>query len=282
MGVLLREAQLVDLLGGDDPLAAGHRGGEAVEHRGLAGLRAAGHQDVEAGLDRALEERCRLGGEAAQLDQVAQPRGAQDELADVDRREAAADPLEHHVQAVALGQHRVDERAGQVDATTRGLEHPLDQLGDLRRREHQVGELVAAGAGDEDAAGVVDPDLLDRRVVEERLEGAEAAHPRDQLAHDAVDVGDRSHRAGQGAVVVVAHDALGQPTHDGHVALRVDALAPDQLADDAVELVEQLVVGAAAGVRGGAVRPRRAGRRGGSRGHGRGHRTGRHGHSVPR
>ena len=52
----VREPQLEDLLGRHDPLAAGDRGGQAVEHRGLAGLGAAGDQDVEAGAHRRLEE----------------------------------------------------------------------------------------------------------------------------------------------------------------------------------------------------------------------------------
>ena len=106
------EAQLEDLLGADHPVAAGDRGGQAVEHGGLAGLGAAGDQDVEAGAHGRLEERGRRRGEAAEVDEVVQPGGADHELADVDRREAAADPLEHDVQPVALGQHRVDERRG--------------------------------------------------------------------------------------------------------------------------------------------------------------------------
>ena len=108
----VREAQLEDLLRRHDPVAAGDRRGQAVEHRGLAGLGPAGDEDVEAGAHRGLEERRGRRGQAAELDQVAQPRGAEHELADVDRGEAAADALEHDVQAVALGQHRVDERAG--------------------------------------------------------------------------------------------------------------------------------------------------------------------------
>ena len=70
------EAQLEDLLGADHPLAAGDRGGQAVQHRGLAGLGAAGDQDVEPGPHRRLEERRRLRGQAAELDQVVQPGGA--------------------------------------------------------------------------------------------------------------------------------------------------------------------------------------------------------------
>src|SRR5688500_12176469 len=87
-----------------------------------------------------------------------------------DGREAAADAFKYDVEAVTLGQHRVHERPRDVDPAAARLQHPLDELLHLPGAEHQVGQLVPAVAGDEDAARVVDPDLLDRRVVEERLE----------------------------------------------------------------------------------------------------------------
>ena len=62
----------------DHPLAAGDRRGQAVEHRGLAGLGAAGDQDVEAGADRGLEERRgrAASGCRARPGRGAGPRGA--------------------------------------------------------------------------------------------------------------------------------------------------------------------------------------------------------------
>lgn len=106
---------------------------------------------------------------------------------------------------------------------------------------------MAAVAGDEDPAGVVDPDLLDGRVVEERLEWAEARHAGDQLADHRLDVGDRRHLAGEAAVVMGTDDALGDAAYDGGVALRVDGLLPHQLAHVLVQLLDQLVVRAARG-----------------------------------
>ena len=179
----VREPQLPDLLGRHDPVAAGDRRRQAVEQRGLARLGAAGDQDVEPGPHRRLEERRRSRTERAELDQVGEPGGLEHELADVDRAEPAADALEHHVQPVALGQHRVDERLADVDPPTARLQHPLHQLLHLRGAEHQVGQLVPTVAGDEDPARVVDPDLLDRRVVEVGLQRPEPGHPRHQLAH---------------------------------------------------------------------------------------------------
>ena len=51
-----RQPELEDLLAGDDALARRDRRGQAVEHRRLPGLRAAGDDDVEAGRDGRLEE----------------------------------------------------------------------------------------------------------------------------------------------------------------------------------------------------------------------------------
>ena len=98
---------------------------------------------------------------------------------------------------------------------------------------------MASVAGDEDAARVVDPDLLDRRVVEERLERSEAGDPRDQLAHHRVDVGDGHDRTGERVVVVLAHHAFGDPSHEAGVALRVDAVTAYVVADPRVEALDE-------------------------------------------
>ena len=101
---------------------------------------------------------------------------------------------------------------------------------------------MAATAGDEDAARVVDPDLLDLRVVEQRLERAEPADPGDELADHRGHVGHRRHLAGEAALVVGTDHALGDAAYDGGVALRVDALAAHGGPDVLVELVDQLRV----------------------------------------
>lgn len=235
------EAQFEDLLRTHHPLTPGHGGGEAVEHGGLAGLGAARDEDVEPGPHRRLEEAGSLGRQAAQRDEVGQPVGAQQELADVDCGEAAGDAFEDDVETVALGEHRVDERCRDVEPAPARLEHPLDELVDLRGVEAQVGQLVAAAAGDEDPAGVVDPDLLDLRVVEEGLQRTEARHPSDQLTHHGAVVGDGRDRARQAEVVVVADHVLGDAAHERGLALRVDALAPDPLPHLQVEPLDEVV-----------------------------------------
>src|SRR6478735_1366741 len=96
----MREAQLEDLLRRDHALAARDGRRQAVEHGGLPSLRAAGDEDVEAGPHGGLEERRGGRRQPAELDQVVEPRRAEHELADVHRREAAADALEDDVQPV--------------------------------------------------------------------------------------------------------------------------------------------------------------------------------------
>jgi hypothetical protein len=48
--------ELKNLLAGDHPLAGWYGGGQTVEHRGLAGLGATGHEDVEARHDARVQE----------------------------------------------------------------------------------------------------------------------------------------------------------------------------------------------------------------------------------
>ena len=142
---------------------------------------------------------------------------------------------------MALGQHRVDEGAAQVEPPARGFQHPLDQLVDLLAGQHQPGQLVAAVPGDEDPARVVDPQLLDLRVVEVGLERPETAHPRQQLGDHSGRVGQRSDPPGQRPLVVRADQALGELADAIGVALRVDALAAYLLAQCLLEVAPSRV-----------------------------------------
>ena len=101
---------------------------------------------------------------------------------------------------------------------------------------------MATVAGDEDPAGVVDPDLLDRRVLQEGLQRPEARDPRDQLADHRLHVGHRGDPTGQAALVVVAHHARRDPAHQRRVALGVDAVAAHQHAHLLVEVLDQLLM----------------------------------------
>ena len=111
----------------------------------------------------------------------------------------------------------------------------LDRLTQVLGPEHDVRRLVHPAPGDEDPTRLVDPELLDRRVVEERLERPEPGDPGDELTDERLDVRDGRDDTGEAALVVVADDGLGDPTDHGDVALRVDddrasgALVTDQV-----------------------------------------------------
>jgi hypothetical protein len=78
------DAQLEDFLDADDPLVPWDGGTERVQDGRLAGLGAAGDNDVEAGDDAGVEELGGLAGEGAKVDEIGQPGRLRDELADVD------------------------------------------------------------------------------------------------------------------------------------------------------------------------------------------------------
>ena len=105
--------------------------------------------------------------------EIAQSGGTHDELTDVHCAEPTRDPLEHDMQSMPVGKHRVHEGLGEVDPAAAGLEHPLHEFLHLGGIEDGGGQLVLAAAGDEDPRRVVDPDLLDGGVVEIPLKGPE-------------------------------------------------------------------------------------------------------------
>ena len=99
----------------------------------------------------------------AELDELTERADAALELADVHRPVRPGHIGDGHVQSRAVGQGRVDEGRGEVDATTRVLQHPLDELAHLAVGEHDGRELGDAVARHEHPHGRVDPDLLDGR-----------------------------------------------------------------------------------------------------------------------
>ncbi len=143
------------------------------------------------------------------------------------------------MEAVALGQHRIDERRGDVDAAATRLEHPLHELLDLGRAQHRVGQLVLAVPSDEDLAGIVDPDLLDARIVEVGLQWSEAGDPRDQLPDDRLRIRHRRDLPGQAPLVMSTHHLLGDAAYDDRLRLWIDTVTTDDLTHPCVELTDQ-------------------------------------------
>ena len=123
-----------------------------------------------------FEEVSRGPGHRLQRHQLVQRRRSEDELADVHRPMNSGDVRDHHVQTAAVGQHRVDERGREIDPAAGRLQHLLDQVTDLGVGENDRGQLAAPTASDEHPAGAVDPDLLDRRVLEQPLQRTEPGY----------------------------------------------------------------------------------------------------------
>ena len=227
--------QLEDLFDGDDALPTGDHSAQRVQHRRLARLRAARHQDVQAGDHRRLEEpRCLL-GQGAHAHQLVEGVETQHELADVDRHVPAGDGRDHHVQPRPVGQGRVDERRAQVDAPPAGAQHPLDQLGDLVAGQDQRGEFGRPPAGDEHPARFVDPDLFDHGVVQQRLQRPE---PGDRVLDETRDTGavaQRGQLRGRGAVDVLGDDVVDQARDCRRIGDRVERPTAHELAHLALD-----------------------------------------------
>jgi len=83
----------------------------------------------------------------------------------------------------------------------------------------------------EDLGRLVDPHLLDRRVVEVLLQRAEAGDGVEHLAGGVPVVVDRRQDACGAALVVVREDLVDQPAHGAGVGRRVQPTTTDELAD---------------------------------------------------
>ena len=146
---------------------------------------AAGDDDVEPGGDGRFEE----GGgglrQGAEGDEFVEAHRGQHEPSDVDGPMAAGDVGDDDVQPRAVGQGGVDEGLGEVEAAAAGHQHPLDEIADLLVAEDGRGQFADAAAGDEDPAGLVDPQLFDRGVVEVRLQRSELRRHPDRFAYAA-------------------------------------------------------------------------------------------------
>jgi hypothetical protein len=134
------------------------------------------------------------------------------------------------VEPGAVGEGRVHEWTGQVDAAPAGPEHQLDQVVDMLLAEDGGGELGTAGLGHEHLARLVDPDLLNVRVVEEGLQRAHADDPVSHHLGDLAGVGEGRHARHQPPLGVVGDHLVDEPADGNRVAVaRVEPASPDQL-----------------------------------------------------
>lgn len=229
--VTVAQGQLEDLLAGDDPLRARDRSGQRPDHGGLAGLGGARDQDVEAGLHGGVQKGGDLAAQRAHAHQVGGAGGTGGVLADVDRPVLGGNGWDDDVEPLSPGELGVDEGAGQVQAAPGGPQHPLDQNREVLTLQDRGGQLGASGAGDEDSAGGVDPDLLNGLVVEVALERAQSRHGVEHVGACPLGVDERRDESGVGATQIVLLGLGDELVEFGGVLERVDAASAHQLAN---------------------------------------------------
>ena len=169
------QAQLGRVLDGHDPLAVGDERRQRVERRRLARAGAAADQHVAARAHGAVEQVVQGGRPGAVCDEVLRAEAARAETANRQHRAVERERSDNDVDARAIGQARVAQRLGLVDAATERGEDPLDRM-------TQLGLALEARGGRLDPPLALNPDLprpvhhhlVDRRVAQQRLERAEA------------------------------------------------------------------------------------------------------------
>ena len=122
-----------------------------------------------------------------------------------------------------------------ADPPAGALEHALDQGWDLLLGEDGGGELAATVTGDEDAARLVDPDLLDGGVVEVGLQGAVARDGVVDAPGGRARVAQRWQCRGQAPQFVGTDDLLDEAADRRRLGGGVQPLVADDVADLGVD-----------------------------------------------
>ncbi len=173
--VVLVQLQLLRVLDGDDPLLVRDEAGQDVEHRRLAGARAAADQDVAAIDDAGPQEHGGRRGDRSQFDQVVHREPVRRKLADRQAGTAHGQRRDDGVHAGAVGKPGVDQRLALVDPSADLGDDALDdRLGHLVGDEPPAGKLDNAVSFDVDLVAVDHHDLGDRRRAEQILQRTEA------------------------------------------------------------------------------------------------------------
>ena len=152
-------------------------------------------------------------------------------LADVDRPVLGGDGRDDDVKPLSPGELGVDERAGQVQAASGGPQHPFNQDREVLTLQDRGGQLGASGAGDEDAAGGVDPDLLNGLVIKVALERAQPRHGVEHVGACPLGVNERRDKSCVGAAQIVLLGLSDELVEVGSVLEGVDAASAHQLAN---------------------------------------------------
>ena len=221
--MLLVKLELRRILDGDDAFAVVDKAGQGVEQRRLARARAAGDEDAEARLHGGLEKFGHVVAQGVAGHQVFQVEGVVLKFTNRQRRPVDAEGRDHHVDAAAVLQPRIDAGAGLVHATAHSGDDAVDNRAQvlLVLEDDILDALHAAKALDKDAVVVVDHDLSDRGIADQHRERAVAQ----RFVEDVVDAEPVLLRREDDALAV---DDVGEPPLD--LAAAMHRLHTQQLA----------------------------------------------------
>ena len=167
----LLQLQLGRVLAGDDALVVVDIAGHAVEQGRLARTGAAGNDDVAAHAADDGEQGAALGRDRAEFHELIERQPVALEFADGEGRTVEGERRGDHIDAAAVGQARVADRARFVDAAA-DLAH--DALADIHQLrivgEADIGGLDLALDLDIGRVGAIHHDVGDFVAGEQRLE----------------------------------------------------------------------------------------------------------------
>ena len=192
--VRLLQLQFGRVLAGDDALVVVDELGQAVEQRGLAGAGAAGDDGVDPAAADDLEDLGAFRRDRAEPDELIERELVLLELADGERRAVDRERRHDDVDARAVGQARVADRRGFVDAAADLADDALADVQELLVvAEADAGLLDLALDFDVGRAGAVHHDVGDVVAREQRLERAVAEHVVADVVEQFLLLGDRHH-----------------------------------------------------------------------------------------
>jgi hypothetical protein len=176
------------VLNGEEPFFLRNEGRERVQHRRFAGAGAAGNDESDARLHSGREQFRHLRPQRTDLDQLVQIERLLGKFADrhqwpVDRHRTHRD-----VDARAVKQPGVAHRMRFIDATANRRDDLVDDAKQMRLvLETHAGRFEDAGPLDVNALMAVDQDVVDGRVLEQRLKRPKAGHLIENLQYEIVE-----------------------------------------------------------------------------------------------
>ena len=190
----LLELKFGGVFAGDDALVVLDVVGQTVEQRGLARAGTAGDQHVAADTADDLEDFRAFRRDRAELDQLIQRQLVLFELTNGERGAVDRERRHDGVDAGAVGEARVADRRGFVDAPADLADDALADIEELLVvAEADAGFLDLAVDFDEDGAGAVHHDVGDIVARQQRLERAIAEHVVADVVEQLFLLGDRHH-----------------------------------------------------------------------------------------